>query len=116
MSSFKEQVHEALVAEISQDPFTMDVIVRLKEAIMASIASPGIDEFVIMEIQPSDSITQQIPHPDEPGQMIEVTEVVYHPISDNQLTRLKMACTVFICVPVDVSPLEIIVDMKNFLL
>lgn len=114
--TFKDDVAAALLIEINADVFVTETILKLKNAIMASIASPGIERWVIVPIMPSDIITSQVEDPDQPGQFISVTETTSHPISDNQITRLKMGCKLHVCIPVEITPLEMIVDMNNFLL
>lgn len=89
--SFKQEIALALQTELDSNQFIMGIITRFQEAIRGSIVNPGIDTVVIMDIGLDESLT------------------------DQQMTQVKMACIKHIGVPVDVSPMQMVVFMDKFL-
>jgi hypothetical protein len=88
--SFKEEIALMLQTELDSNQFIMDIVTRFQETIRQSIINPGIESVVIMDI---------------------LTE----PLTDQQITQVHMACIKHIGVPVDVSPIQMIVFMDKFL-
>lgn len=105
--SFKQEIALSLQTELEGNQFIMDIIQRFQEAIRQSIINPGIESVVIMNIFP----------------LVEVpateTEAAYtlpgDILTDQQMTQVKMACIKHIGVPVEVSPIQMIVFMDKFL-
>jgi hypothetical protein len=89
--SFKEEIALMLQTELDSNQFIIDIVTRFQETIRQSIVNPGIDTVVIMDILSAEPLTEQ------------------------QITQVKMACIKHIGVPVDVSPIQMIVFMDKFL-
>ena len=107
MASFKDEINGLLQAELDSNAFIMDIIDRFKGAIRQSIVDPGIDSVVIMDINPG----TLVPATDE----AEAYTIPGEPLTDQQITQVKMACIKHIGVDVDVSPYQMIVFMIKFL-
>ena len=89
--TFKDEINLSLNTEIEADQFVMNTIARFQQAIRESIAAPGVSEYVIMRVSETE------------------------PMTENQISKVKMACIKHIGVSVDVSTWEMIVRMEKFL-
>jgi hypothetical protein len=89
--SFKDEINIALNTELESDAFVMDIITRFQQAIRNSITKPGVEEWCIMRISDTE------------------------PLTENQISKVKMACVKHIGVHVDVTTWEMLVKMENFL-
>jgi hypothetical protein len=108
MADFKTEIKGSLETELDSNTFIMEIINRFKEAIRQSIISPGVESVVIMDIFPSVLVPAT---ENEPEHMVSTGE----PLTSQQITQVQMACIKHIGVPVDVSPLQMVVYMINFL-
>jgi hypothetical protein len=108
MADFKTEIKSSLETELDTNTFIMDIVNRLKDSIRQSIISPGVASVVIMDIFPSVLVPAT---ETEPEHMVSTGE----PLTNQQITQVQMACIKHIGVPVDVSPLQMVVYMINFL-
>lgn len=105
--TFKQETNGLLQTELDSNTFIMDIISRFQQAIRQSIINPGVDTVVIMDINPGTLVPAT-----EEG---EAYTIPGEPLTDQQITQVKMACIKHIGVEVDVSPYQMIVFMIKFL-